>query len=261
MSVLAARTPQSRRQASGFEFLLRFACDHLAAIFLRVVEHPCQQCHSAVPDSSAFCPTCDAPQVRFVPRETSGIPVLVAAGVAPALIRADATHSVAPPRVAVSIRRAGFRAAVNAGAVAAVLSLIPVGGSFLFALPLAGFLCVLLYRRYSSAAEPTPGMGFRLGAGTGLAGFVILITLNAIATLGYHAQDKVHDTLIQLLRQTQSNYADPQMRQTMEYFMTPGGLAFLMVFGSAFMCVLFVLLSGIGGAISAALLRRKLPPQ
>jgi hypothetical protein len=221
------------------------------------VEHPCQQCHSAVPDNSAFCPSCDAPQVRFVPRETSGIPVLVAAGVAPVLIRADVTHSVAPPLVAVSIRRAGFRAAINAGAVAAVLSLIPIGGSFLFALPLAGFLCVLLYRRYSSVAEPTPGMGFRLGAGTGLAGFVILITLNAIATLGSQEQDKVHDTLIQLLKQTQSNYADPQMRQTMEHFLTPGGLAFLM----AFMCVLFVLLSGIGGAISAALLRRKLPPQ
>jgi len=126
MYVLAAKTPQSRRQASSFEFRLRFACDHLAAIFLRVVEHPCQQCHSAVPDSSAFCPSCDAPQVRFVPRETSAIPVLVAAGVASVLIRADATHSVAPPRVAVSIRRAGFRAAVNAGAVAAVLSLIPI---------------------------------------------------------------------------------------------------------------------------------------
>src|SRR5947199_9868959 len=130
MSVLAARTPQSRRQASVFEFLPRFACDHLAAIFLRVVEHPCQQCHSAVPDSSAFCPSCDAPQVRFVPRETSAIPVLVAAGVAPVVIRADATRSVAPPRGAASIRRAGFRAAITAGAVAAGLRLSPIGGSF-----------------------------------------------------------------------------------------------------------------------------------
>jgi hypothetical protein len=185
----------------------------------------------------------------------------VAVGVTSPIIRVGPSHSIAPPPVAISTRRAAFRAAVNAGAVAAVLSLIPVGGSFVFALPLAGFLCVLLYRRYTAAAEPTPGMGFRLGAGTGLAGFVILITLNAIATLGYHAQDKVHDTLIQMLRQTQSTYADPQMRQTIEYFMTPGGLAFLMVFGSAFMCVLFVLLAGIGGAVSAALLRRKLPPE
>ena len=61
-------------------------------------------------------------------------------------------------------------------------------------------------------------------------------------------------------RRSERTAADPQARQSLEYFLTPGGMAFLMIFGSAFMCVLFVILSGIGGAISAALLRRKLPP-
>jgi hypothetical protein len=150
---------------------------------------------------------------------------------------------------------------MNAGVIAALLSMIPLGGSFLFASPLAGFLCVLLYRRYSPAEEPTPGMGFRLGAGTGLAGFIILILLKAILVLGFHAQIELRAAMIQAVRQAQARYADPQALQTLQYFMTPEGLAFLMVFGSAFMCVLFVILSGIGGAVSAALLRRKAPPQ
>jgi hypothetical protein len=149
---------------------------------------------------------------------------------------------------------------VTAGVFAAVLSSIPVGGSFIFALPLAGFLCVLLYRRHSAMGEPTVSLGFRLGAGAGLAGFIILILLATIGTLGFHTQNELRDAMMQAVRQAQSRYADPQARQTLEYFVTPGGMTFLMIFGSAFMCVLFVILSGIGGAISAALLRRKLPP-
>ena len=105
------------------------------------------------------------------------------------------------------------------------------------------------------------GVGFRLGAGAGLAGFAMLILLGTIDTfLGFHAQNELRDAMIQVVRQAQSRYADPQARQSLEYFLTPGGMAFLMIFGFAFMCVLFVILSGIGGAISAAFLRRKLPP-
>lgn len=227
---------------------------------MKIVEHPCQQCHSAVSDNSAFCPSCGSPQVRFARPEPSVIPIVVAAGVVPAVALVEASHSIQHPAAA-SSRRAAFRAAMNAGVVAALLSSIPVGGSFVFALPLAGFLCVLLYRRYSTAGEPTPGTGFRLGAWAGLAGFVILMLLAAIETLGFHAQNELRAAMIQAVQQAQARYADPQARETLAYFMTPGGLAFLMVFGSAFMCVLFVLLSGVGGAISAALLRRKAPPE
>jgi hypothetical protein len=175
------------------------------------------------------------------------------------LAQVESSYSIQEAPTA-SNGRAAFRAAMNAGVVAAVLSAVPIGGSFVFALPLAGFLCVLLYRRYTKTGDPTPGMGFRLGTWAGLVGFVLLILLGTIETLGFHTQNELRDAMIQAVRQAQSRYADPQARQTLEYFLTPGGMAFLMIFGSAFMCVLFVTLSGIGGAISAALLRRKLPP-
>ena len=152
---------------------------------------------------------------------------------------------------------------MNAAIVAAVLSLVPMKGSsaFVFALPFAGFLSVLLYRRYSSGTEPSPGLGFRLGAWTSVIGFAILIILISISTLGFHGQNELREQLIHAVRQAQSRYTDPQSREALERYLTPGGLAIWMVLCSAFLCVLFAILSGIGGAVSAALLRRKLPPQ
>jgi hypothetical protein len=46
----------------------------------------------------------------------------------------------------------------------------------------------------------------------------------------------------------------------LEYFLTPHGLMVMMVAGLVLMAILFVVLSGLGGSISAALLRRKEPP-
>jgi hypothetical protein len=138
--------------------------------------------------------------------------------------------------------------------------LVPIKGSVAFALPFAGFLCVLLYRRYGSGAEPSLGLGFRLGVWAGVTGFAILIVLTAISTLGFHGQNELRDVLIQAVHQAQSRYTDPQSREALEQFLTPGGLAMLMVLCSAFACVFFAILSGLGGAASAALLRRKLPP-
>src|SRR5262249_44101663 len=206
--------------------------------------HSCPHCHSAVPDTSAFCPNCEAPQIRFVPPERPLVPVMVAAGVAAPLVQPEATLRTQNP-ARVSSRHAAFRAAINGGVVGAVLSLVPMGGSFVFALPIAGFLSVLLYRRYNVGTEPTPGTGFRLGVGAGLAGFVIFMTVLTIATVGFHAQNELRDGMMQAVRQAHNRYSDPQSR---------------VVFGAAFMCLLFVLLSGLGGAVSAALLRRKFPP-
>jgi len=155
---------------------------------------------------------------------------------------------------------AGLRSALNAGAVAAVLASVPIRSGFLFALPIAGFLCVLFYRRRSSAAEPSPGAGFRLGAIAGFFGFAIFIMLAAVETVAFHAGNELREALVQAVKQAQERAADPQSRQMMEYFLTPGGLIFMMIIGFIFMLIAFALLSGMGGSISAALLRRKSPP-
>ena len=102
--------------------------------------------------------------------------------------------------------------------------------------------------------------GFRLGAIAGFFGFAIFVMLAAIETVAFHAGNELRGALVQAVKQAQERAADPQSRQMMEYFLNPGGLMFMMVIGFVFMLIAFVLLSGMGGSISAALLRRKSPP-
>jgi MFS family permease len=154
-------------------------------------------------------------------------------------------------------RQAAVRSALNAGAIAAVLSLLPLG--FIVALPVAGFLGVRLYRRRSSAPELSTGGGFKLGALCGTFGFAIFTVLTAVNTLAFRAQNEFHSAMIEAVRHAQARNPDPQARQMLDYFISPHGLVVMLVMGGVFICVAFVLLSGVGGAISAALLRRKGP--
>ena len=151
-----------------------------------------------------------------------------------------------------------MRSALNAGAIAAVLSLLPFG--FILALPLAGFVGVLLYRRRSSAPAPSPGAGFRLGVLSGVFSFAIFTILTAVNTLAFHAQKEFRNAMIEAVRHAQARNPDPQARQMLEYFTSPQGLVVMMALGFVLICIAFVLLSGLGGAMSAALLRRKGPP-
>jgi predicted nucleic acid-binding Zn-ribbon protein len=226
------------------------------------VKHPCQRCGSAVADDLPFCPDCEAPQIRFSPPEASADSVVVGTGVggfSPGYARVEPT-SYPYPSTASSNWHGAVRPALKAGAIGAALSALPLGPAFILALPLAGFLCVLFYRRRGSGTEPSPGAGFGLGALSGAFGFAIFVVLTAVETIVFQAQNELRDAMIQAIRQAQARSADPQVRQMLDYFATPQGLLFLLIFGFVFMCIVFVVLSGLGGAVSAALLRRKGPP-
>jgi MFS family permease len=145
------------------------------------------------------------------------------------------------------------RSALNAGAIAAVLSLLPLG--FIVAMPLAGFLGVRLYSRRSSTPELSTGAGFKLGALCGVCGFVIFTVLAAVLTLASHAQNEVRGKMIEMVRHAQASYPDARARQ-FDYFATPHGLIVWLVMSGVVICVAFVLLSGVAGAVSARLGRK-----
>jgi hypothetical protein len=208
-----------------------------------------------VDDNSPFCPTCEAAQVLVAPKEYARSPVTVEIEGAPAFLNAGAFKSTGS-RAAKAELRAAFYAAI----VGAVLSLVQPGASFVLALPIAGFLSVVLYRRFSLKSEPSPRTGFRLGAMGGLFVFGLLMIVIAAGTLAFHSEADTHAQVIQVIQQAQARNPDPQAKQMFDYFMTPQGMALMMVVGFVFMGVLFVLLSGVGGAISASLLRHKAPP-
>jgi hypothetical protein len=130
----------------------------------------------------------------------------------------------------------------------------------MLALPLAGFLAVLFYRRWTRGPEPRPAQGFKLGALTGVFAFVGCLALAALRTFTQHDQNEMRDAVVQMVQQQEARATDPQTRQALESLLTPQGMALVIIFGFVFVGVAFVLLSGAGGAISASLLRRKGPP-
>ena len=151
-----------------------------------------------------------------------------------------------------------MRAALYAGLIAALLSLLPLG--FIVGSPLGGFLSVLLYRRRSWSGDLSPSSGFRLGAVAGVFGYAIFLFLAAAQLALSRGQNDVRDAMVEAVHRQQARNPDQQARQMLEYFLTPHGLMVMMVVGIVVMAVLFVLLSGLGGSVSAALLRRKGPP-
>jgi len=223
---------------------------------MKSVEHVCQRCNSSVDDNSPFCPTCEAAQVIAAPKEYARSPVTVTVEGTQPFFNAGTFPRTVGRRDAKAELRAAFYAAI----VGAVLSLVQPGASFVIALPVAGFLSVVLYRRFSLKSEPSPRTGFRLGAICGLFAFGSLMIVIAAGTLAFHSEADTHAQVIQVIQQAQARNPDPQAKPVFEYFMTPQGMAVMMVVGFVFMAVLFVVLSGIGGAISASLLRRKAPP-
>jgi hypothetical protein len=145
--------------------------------------------------------------------------------------------------------------------VGAVLSTLPFVANFILALPFAGFLSVLFYRRWTHGLELRPGAGFKLGALTGLFSFLGSLLYAILNTLAFHGQNAIREAMLQVLRLQQQRATDPQARQVIEYFMTPQGMIFMMAFSVVLVGVFFVLLSGAGAAFSTFLLRRKGPPQ
>jgi hypothetical protein len=142
-----------------------------------------------------------------------------------------------------------------AGFIASILMLFPLG-AFGLGMILAGILSVVFYRWRNPGASLTPGMGARLGAMSGLLGFV-MFTFFAAISASVAGGAELRKTLMQAVEQSASRAADPQSRQVLEFFRSPQGLVAVMIAGLAFALVAFLILTSLGGAVGAALLRRK----
>lgn len=153
-------------------------------------------------------------------------------------------------------RQAAVRSALNAGAIAAVLCLLPLG--FIVAMPMSGYFGVRLYRRRSAGPSLTPGAAFKLGALSGLFGFLIFTPLAVVLMLAAHAEDKIRTMIIEDLQRAQAVYPDHRL-QWLDYFTTPRGMVAYVILSAVLICMAFVMFSGAGGAISAMLFRKRRP--
>lgn len=143
-----------------------------------------------------------------------------------------------------------------AGLVAALLMVIPLGAFGLGMLAAGGF-SVVLYRRRNPGAPLTPGMGARLGAVSGAVGFCIFAVFTALEMLAFRTGSQIRGALLDAIQQSAARSADPQAQEVLEWFKSPAGLALMLTLGLVFLFVVFLVLSSAGGALAAALLRRR----
>jgi hypothetical protein len=214
------------------------------------VEQACYKCGSVITEGIAFCPKCNAPQIRVAGRELQSA--------AASEIGGEPLHQPVPAPTATAIDwSVGLPAAAMAGLITSILIAIPLGASFILGMLAAGFLAIVFYRRRVPAANLAPGKGARLGAVSGAISFGMFAIVTSIEMILLHSGDQLRARLLEALQQSASRTSDPQAQQVLDYFRTPPGLVLIMILGLIFMFLAFVVLSALGGAVGAALLRRK----
>ena len=211
------------------------------------MEHPCYKCGASVEDGTAFCPRCNAPQIRV-----AGAAPLAPAGATPQVaIEEYASHAPLPSALEWSDALPSAGIALLAAIFLMILGL-PTGLGMLA----AGFLSVILYRRRCPAIHVTAGVGARLGALTGGLGFAVLAVILALWTV-FRSGKEIHDSLLNYVQQYAAHSSDPRTQQVLDLFKTPEGFTFIMVLTLIMTLIAFLIFSSLGGAVGAFLLHRK----
>jgi hypothetical protein len=199
-----------------------------------------------VEEGVPFCTQCRSPQIRVASAGSSAEGPTAGVFQQPAHAYVIGSHAILWPQ------------ALPAATLAVLIAAFPL--TLLFGVPpgpsmiAAGFLCVVLYRRRIFAARLSAGMGARLGAISGAIGFGALLAALAVAASAFHQGAKIRQEMIDTIQRSLANAPDEQVKaQLLDFFQTPTGMTIALL-GVG---VGFLIFSGIGGALGAALMRRK----
>ena len=198
---------------------------------------------------TAFCPQCNAPQIRVAVAETVPPSGTISDSAIPPL-PAYFGSSLAP-RIDWS---QAWPATALAALIGAVLMITPFAGLGL-GLLIGGSLSAVFYLRRVPATRLTPGMGARLGMVTGVLGSGMLAIVLAVRTLLSHGWESVRADLIAGVEQAAARNPDPQTHQVVEFLNSPQGIVLLLIMAMITTVIFFVIFSGLGGTLGAALLR------
>jgi hypothetical protein len=217
-----------------------------------------------VEDGRPFCPQCRAPQVRVqvAPPDLEAAPNPDAArsgstnqGSAGPDAAPDHSFPQIPPSgllttLSASERRIAVRAAIQAGFLGLLISVIPFVG-----IVLTGALAVYLYRR-AGGVSLTPSSGSRLGAAAGAVTFAISSVFMAVRIFVFHALQEYQDVMLKVASAFGLNSSDPEVQDMIHRLSTPSGLAITLFFS----LVIGVALAAIGGAVASSVLRPRPRP-
>lgn len=224
--------------------------------FESLMEQPCYKCGQPVEQGVPFCPHCTAPQIRVVIAEPTPVPEAIAEPAAASHVSPVLPASQTVPVLALPMQ---WSQAVRPCALAALVAslLMSLGLHPFVAMLSAGFLAVIFYRQGRRGIAIHALAGARLGALSGLLWFAMSSILEALIVLLLHKGPEIRSELIAKIQQTASQTSDPQTLAVFERFKTPEGLELLMVLGLIFAFFASIILAGLGGALSGAILGRR----
>jgi hypothetical protein len=205
-----------------------------------------------VQEGIAFCPQCNAPQIRVaVPESLTPSPAIL--GREPPF--PSSPYLISPRAIGIDWAQA-LPATSLAGLIAAVLMMTPLA-AFGLGMLIGGSLSVVFYRRRNPVANITPGMGWRLGMASGVLGGCVFSVMVCVQAFLRHEWGEIRQKVIEVVEQTAARNPDAQTQQAIEFFRTDQGIALIMTSGLVITLVALVILSGLGGALGAAMFRRK----
>jgi len=146
------------------------------------------------------------------------------------------------------------------GVAAAILTSIPFVsiGCFLWMLG-AGAMCVNLYRRQVPGTVITPAMGMRIGALSGVVGFVVHAIVTTAAFVGRRGSGEFQQAMQDQMKKQMASAPDPKtqemMQRMVDWMSTAQGAATMIILALIFMGVIFLLFTAAGGAMGASMTR------
>ncbi len=143
-----------------------------------------------------------------------------------------------------------------AALIVAVATGLPLLGFFVWMLG-GGMLAVVIYRRRQPFPSLTAATGARLGARAGVMGFVIVGLLSLAQVASLRGSGQLRAALEQALKASAAHSGNPEAQQMVQQFLTPEGMRLFLALGIVLMLVMFVAVSSLGGAIAAALSRKR----
>ena len=220
---------------------------------MKAVDTTCYKCGAQVQEGTAFCPNCNAPQIRVaVPEGDSpsfepGTPAEMQPPAQPVLL--TPSEPLSPTAVDWS---AGGKPVIIAGILSGFCFFLPLN---LLWVVLGGALAVYLYnRRRPPYMQINAGTGARLGAVTGVVGYALFAIVSLIGFV--FASDKIWSTLEEAMHQKAGPHPDANVQQLFEIMKTAEGKATIAVFVMAFAFALFIGLATIGGMVASSVVRR-----
>ncbi|HET7871169.1 MAG TPA: zinc ribbon domain-containing protein [Terriglobales bacterium] len=214
------------------------------------MEKTCYRCDAPIANDAPFCAACGAPQIRV------SAPELTPAPPQPESQSEPPEFTYNPPGLAIApgvilwktFLRATWPIALLGGVAALT---VPIVGFFLL-LPLSVVLGVWLYRRRQKVLVRA-SQGLKLGLAMGLISFAAFAAL-MLAGLAFSSgvrQEMVRQITIAASRTPEGQQA------YLPLLNTPQGFAAFVVILLMFAMVLFLVLTGLTGAVAAATLGEK----